>query len=1289
MLNWIRVTVLLLVTLAASLCLGQFVQIGGSVLDPNGTPYYTGKAQLISGNGSGPQSWTFGGTNPVNPLVTIAGLDAYGNFSVQLMNTSLIDQQSAQPEWQFSFCSAGSPPPIVCFNVPALALTSDQSITGQINAAPPPVIPGSGANINLTCPPPIGTIVYACNQVGADIGAKVNAAIASNCQAEGCRVIIPSSGAGYSMSTAVANTKSGVSIECADPGTVITWTPASGTAFSTTGTNNVTFKGCNVQTSTAATTATCISPVSAQNTQISGWNCVGFNKGTIVTGTDTNPSGNTIVANSHDRNYTTVGLQCDHAIDTYVNDVDNYAPTGNATHAWGTIVDTGCSGFYPVNLTNGSAGMMVRNSMPTTNLYGKPPNYILGATNVINDTCYNSACLLFDASLSTLSGPGNAFVGNKYYFYGGWSSGCQLTSCAGIDVEGGVDIKFFGHASRANSCHGALLNYAKDANHGIVEFNGVTMNDNNIQNGACDNYHVTANTSNWKIIGGYAWGTGSGDCCSSAKYGINIGAGADNFTVDHVDIQNVQTAPVLDASTGFNKVLCWSDGVSGGENCPTTTFNLGRWNIDSSFFGALQSSNPTIAFNPNTFTFYDRTGHAYDWVDNSNTNMTLAQNGNLFIRNNLQIGAVTGSTQCLHTDSAGNVSGTGSDCGSGGGGGSVNPGTTGHFGFYASTSSVISDMGSDFTFNLHTLTGSAFSVLDLHSAGTGGFLLSGAFNTGVVAVTTGTGQPSSVTGTSSQLLSYNASGVPTAVSGLPVYTCKQLSGVVCDGTSEGPAFQSALNALSNGSTTHGANVYLTAGDTPNMGTTAITVPIGVYITGTGLSVGPQAFTVPLASSYITTACSDSNGCIKFTGLGSGGISNLTVVNNGTSPCFYVTKTLLNPFLANCIGSAGSDTTNVAVNDELQLGEPGRTTCPNDEDCYYLAYGADYQLYGQKIRRAIVANGVAQFFTYFVHGDSTDSNSSVDMNVISAVCNDNVNNTCGMGVSGTGLICASGAVIDLAISGGATGTVACTSTNHINNGTAVTMTYVGTGYTSAPTTATSTCAGTCGNAVLTTVVLGPYIDLLGNAAGTVNQTKGVVLGELGNSGSHTSPGDAHYSTVVHCALCGANVALVIGDDSSTLTPAYAIFNLESGVQTNHFECWYRQSTMPAVLCHSPDLSFANLWDDPAASTREARSFLGSHLGTNAQPFNTLAIAVSAGSGTSGATDNGGSKAASGSIMTYNFQGAYTNAPHCVVQNDTTANAGLYGIVSKSVSNTALTVGTANLTDTVSWVCWITK
>ena len=53
-----------------------------------------------------------GGTNPVQTPIVINALDSFGRFSVQLANTSIIDQQSAQPEWQFWFCrQSGHPAP--------------------------------------------------------------------------------------------------------------------------------------------------------------------------------------------------------------------------------------------------------------------------------------------------------------------------------------------------------------------------------------------------------------------------------------------------------------------------------------------------------------------------------------------------------------------------------------------------------------------------------------------------------------------------------------------------------------------------------------------------------------------------------------------------------------------------------------------------------------------------------------------------------------------------------------------------------------------------------------------------------------------------------------------------------------------------------------------------------------------------------------------------------------------------------------------------------------------------
>jgi len=56
--------------------------------------------------------------------------------------------------------------------------------------------------------------------------------------------------------------------------------------------------------------------------------------------------------------------------------------------------------------------------------------------------------------------------------------------------------------------------------------------------------------------------------------------------------------------------------------------------------------------------------------------------------------------------------------GGGGGSGTVNSGTATHFAYYAGSGTAVSDMGADFVFGSHTITGGASAILDLHSAST-------------------------------------------------------------------------------------------------------------------------------------------------------------------------------------------------------------------------------------------------------------------------------------------------------------------------------------------------------------------------------------------------------------------------------------------------------------------------------------------------------------------------------------------------------------------------------------------
>jgi fibronectin-binding autotransporter adhesin len=106
------------------------------------------------------------------------------------------------------------------------------------------------------------------------------------------------------------------------------------------------------------------------------------------------------------------------------------------------------------------------------------------------------------------------------------------------------------------------------------------------------------------------------------------------------------------------------------------------------------------------------------------------------IRAGQWVNCVYDGTNCQMTSQVGNAPS---------GSGTVNSGTSGQLAYYASSTTAVSAMGADFTFNTHTLSGGASAILDMHSAATSGVLLPGGLSTGLVKVTTSTGAISTAT----------------------------------------------------------------------------------------------------------------------------------------------------------------------------------------------------------------------------------------------------------------------------------------------------------------------------------------------------------------------------------------------------------------------------------------------------------------------------------------------------------------------------------------------------------------
>lgn len=119
-------------------------------MDANACPYVngTGRAVLVSGNGSGQQNWVINNTNPVQTPRVINNLDSFAKFSMPINPTTVIQPGSAAPEWQFSFCSFAYPPQF-CFVMPPMPITANTDITSIIQTYAPllprNICPGGGS----------------------------------------------------------------------------------------------------------------------------------------------------------------------------------------------------------------------------------------------------------------------------------------------------------------------------------------------------------------------------------------------------------------------------------------------------------------------------------------------------------------------------------------------------------------------------------------------------------------------------------------------------------------------------------------------------------------------------------------------------------------------------------------------------------------------------------------------------------------------------------------------------------------------------------------------------------------------------------------------------------------------------------------------------------------------------------------------------------------------------------------------------------------------------------------
>jgi hypothetical protein len=217
-------------------------------------------------------------------------------------------------------------------------------------------------------------------------------------------------------------------------------------------------------------------------------------------------------------NFVGIGVQVDHANDTFLNHVTAYGSPHNDSSRI-LVIDSAAGGTNINDFLGGNAGLhglVVQNT-----LTGGAPTWIFA--NNFQADCATGSGWLFDSTL------GSSMIGAT--FLNSWSSGsgaCGATvvpGVAGIEVAGGVNIHIGGGSKiRSNSGDGILVD-GKGVNNLQIEGDLITGNGYCKQCGAAvySGVHITAPAHTVQIVGDTIGNTFNDN--ENQLYGVNVEAG--------------------------------------------------------------------------------------------------------------------------------------------------------------------------------------------------------------------------------------------------------------------------------------------------------------------------------------------------------------------------------------------------------------------------------------------------------------------------------------------------------------------------------------------------------------------------------------------------------------------------------------------------------------------------------------------------------------------------------------------------------------------------------------------
>ncbi len=357
---------------------------------------------------------------------------------------------------------------------------------------------------------------------GDDIGAQVNSAAASCARGSVCHIVIPPSGQ-LSLTTPIVMVNA-ETVECSRSGYVRTnGESASATQLNYTGTGIAvtmngrgdTLLGCGLRLGSSSAGGVLMGGYSDHANQITVNG--GGRETTLVqiSGRDTEDAH---LDDSRLVNFVGIGVEVDHANDTFLNHVTAYGSPHNDSSRI-LVIDSAAGGTNINDFLGGNAGLhglVVQNT-----LTGGAPTWIFA--NNFQADCSTGSGWLFDSTL------GSSMIGAT--FLNSWSSGsgaCGATvvpGVAGIEIAGGVNIHIGGGSKiRSNSGDGILVN-GKGVNNLQIEGDLITGNGYCRQCGAAvySGVHITAPAHTVQIVGDTIGNTFNDN--ENQLYGVNVEAG--------------------------------------------------------------------------------------------------------------------------------------------------------------------------------------------------------------------------------------------------------------------------------------------------------------------------------------------------------------------------------------------------------------------------------------------------------------------------------------------------------------------------------------------------------------------------------------------------------------------------------------------------------------------------------------------------------------------------------------------------------------------------------------------